>query len=96
MSCRIAVFPGDGVGPEVIKEGIKVLEKAAELSKSKFEFVKFPHNAEYYLEKKELLKEKNFKELESCKAIYLGTFGDPRVEKNILDEGIINSIKVHF
>ena len=96
MSCRIAVFPGDGVGPEVIKEGIKVIEKAAELNKSKIEFVKFPHNAEYYLEKKELLKEKNFKELESCKAVYLGTFGDPRVEKNVLEDGIANSIRVYF
>lgn len=97
MSFKIAVFPGDGIGPEVIGEGIKVLSKAAELDKFKIEWVRYPHNAQYYLEKKELLNEKTLKEIkETCKAIYLGPVGDPRVEREILEEGISQAIALFF
>lgn len=75
MRYNIAVFPGDGVGPELINEGTKVVEKAAELDKFEVEWVKFPHGAEHYLETKELLDEKTLKGIRSsCSAIYCGTF----------------------
>lgn len=97
MSLRIAVFHGDGVGPEVINEGIKVLNKAAELGKFKIEWAKFPHNAEHYLEKKELLTEKILKEIkDSCKAVYLGPMGDPRVDRDVLEEGIVQPLSLYF
>ena len=75
MKYKIAVFPGDGVGPELINEGIKVIEKAAELDKFEVEWLKYPHGAEHYLETKELLSEKILKKIKnSCNAIYCGTF----------------------
>ena len=43
MNYKIAVFPGDGVGPELISEGIKVIEKAAELDKFEIEWISYPH-----------------------------------------------------
>ena len=47
---KIAVVAGDGVGPEVIAEGMKVLNKVAELDGSfRFEFTEFPWGCEYYL-----------------------------------------------
>lgn len=75
MKYKIAVFPGDGVGPELINEGIKVIEKAAELDKFEVEWAKYPHGAEHYLETKEELSEKTLKEIKnSCSAVYCGTF----------------------
>ena len=45
---KIAVIPGDGVGPEVLAEGIKVLKKVAEMDGTfSFEFVHFPWGCEY-------------------------------------------------
>ena len=47
---RVAVIPGDGIGPEVIGEGVKILNKVAELDGSfSFEFTHFPWGCEYYL-----------------------------------------------
>ncbi len=75
MKHKISVFPGDGVGPELINEGIKVIEKAAELDKFEVEWAKYPHGAEHYIETKEELNEKTLKEIKnSCNAIYCGTF----------------------
>lgn len=75
MKYKIAVFPGDGVGPELINEGMKVIDKAAELDKFGIEWIKYPHSAEHYLETKEALTEKTLKEIKnSCNAIYCGTF----------------------
>lgn len=75
MKYKIAVFAGDGVGPELIDEGIKLIEKAAELDKFDVEFVKYPYGAGHYLETKELVSDKILKEIKnSCNAIYCGTF----------------------
>lgn len=75
MRYNIAVFPGDGVGPELINEGIKVIDKAAELDKFEVEWVKYPHGAEHYLETKEILNDKILKEIKnSCNAVYCGAF----------------------
>lgn len=75
MKYKIAVFPGDGVGPELINEGIKVIEKAAELDKFEVEWIKYPYGVEHYNETKELLNEKTLKEIKNnCNAIYCGTF----------------------
>ena len=75
MKYKIAVFPGDGVGPELIKEGVKVISKAAELDKFEIEYVNYPYGAEHYDETKEILSERILKNIkDSCSAIYCGTF----------------------
>lgn len=75
MKYKFAVFPGDGVGPELIKEGIKLIEKAAELDKFNVEWIEYPHGTEHYLETKESLTERTLKDIKnSCNAIYCGTF----------------------
>ena len=91
MKYKIAVFPGDGVGPELISEGIKVIEKAAELDKFEVEWSNYPHGAEHYLETKEELNEKSLKEIKnSCNAIYCGTFDIVNGQK------ISNLIRAYF
>ena len=93
MKYKIAVFPGDGVGPELINEGIKVIEKASELDKFEIEWLKYPHGAEHYLETKEALNDKTLKEIKNkCSAIYCGTFD------NSVDgfDSISSSIRNYF
>ena len=97
MKYKIAVFEGDGVGPSLVQEGMKIVEKAAELDKFEVEWQKFYVNADSYLETKELLNEKTLKEIKSnCSAILCGTFGDSRVETGILEKGIPGAIRNYF
>lgn len=91
MKYKIAVFPGDGIGPELINEGIKVIEKAAELDKFEMEFIKYPYGAEHYAETKELLGEKALKEIRSsCNAVYCGTF------ESVNGQRVPNLVKNYF
>ena len=88
MKYKIAVFPGDGVGPELISEGIKVIEKAAELDKFELEFIKYPYGAEHYQETKEILTEKTLRDIKSsCNAIYCGTFNSQMI-RNYFEQHI--------
>tara|TARA_Y100000310_G_scaffold340439_1_gene436234 strand:- start:3188 stop:4321 length:1134 start_codon:yes stop_codon:yes gene_type:complete len=97
MVYKVAVIPGDGVGKEVLNEGIKIIDKISEIDEFKVEWVEFPHGAEHYLETKELMDEKTLKEIKSkCNAIYFGTFGDPNVDPGVLETGIILNTKLFF
>jgi len=93
MKYKIAVFPGDGVGPELINEGIKIIGKAAELDKFDVEWARYPHGAEYFAETQEALNEKTLKEIKnSCSAIYCGTFDASAANIN----GIPSMIRDYF
>jgi len=97
MKYNIAVFPGDGVGPELINEGIKVIDKAAELEKFEIAFIKYPHGTDHYLETKEILSDKALKEIKSsCNAIYCGTFDNTKIDVNIIDRNIPSIIRSYF
>ncbi len=94
---RIAVIPGDGVGPEVIREGLKVLRATSEAVPGLgFEFSEFPYGAEHYLKTKELVSEEGLKELKNMDAIYLGALGDPRVPTGILEQGILLKLRFYL
>lgn len=81
---KIAVIPGDGIGPEVLSEGIKVLEKVAELDGSfKFEFTHFPWGCEYYLEHGKMMDDDGMDILKQFDAVYLGAVGYPGVPDHI-------------
>ena len=67
---KIAVIPGDGIGPEVIGEGVKVLNKVAELDGSfSFEFTHFPWGCEYYLKHGRMMAEDGIERLRNFDAI---------------------------
>jgi len=91
---QIAVIPGDGVGPEVTREAIKVLKTVADRSEFKFRLVNYDFGAERYLKTKETLPDSVLEELKQMDAIYLGAVGDPRVEPGILEKGIL--LKLRF
>jgi len=96
MTHKVAVIPGDGIGPEIIAEGRKVLDKAAEVGGFGIEWTEFPIGADHYLETGELVNEDTFKELEKADSIYLGALGDPRCEPGILEKGILLNLRFHF
>ncbi len=93
---KIAVIPGDGTGPEVVNEGIKVLQSAAEKYKVKYEFVKFDFGGERYLRTKETLPDSAIEELKQFDAIYLGAIGHPEVKPGILEVGILLKLRFAF
>ncbi|UYZ40541.1 MAG: isocitrate/isopropylmalate dehydrogenase family protein [Candidatus Methanospirare jalkutatii] len=96
MAYKIAVIPGDGVGPEVISEGRKVLDAVSEVENFEIEWWEFPHGAEHYLKTGELLGEETLKEIERCDAIYFGSIGDPRVPTGVLEQGILLTLRFYF
>ena len=86
---RVAVIPGDGTGPEVIREGCKVLEASAKRDGFRLEWRSFDLGGERYLKTGETLPEAVLKELRSVDAIYLGAIGHPEVKPGILERGIL-------
>jgi len=93
---KIQVLPGDGIGPEIIAEGRKVIDAAGERFGFDVEWIEYPHGADHYLETGELISEETLKELSRYPAIYLGSIGDPRVAPGILEKGILLTARFYF
>jgi len=94
---RIALIPGDGIGPEVIAEGVKVIEAAGEVHNFEVEYITYDIGADRYLATGELMTEETLKEIgERCEAIYLGAVGDPRVKPGILEKEILLKTRFYF
>ncbi len=85
---KVAVIPGDGTGPEVINEAIKVL-KSLEDDTLKFEFSNFDFGGDRYLKTGEVLPDSAVDELRKFDAILLGAIGHPDVKPGILEKGIL-------
>ncbi|MEA1945430.1 MAG: isocitrate/isopropylmalate dehydrogenase family protein [Euryarchaeota archaeon] len=93
---KIPVIPGDGIGPEIIAEGRKVLDAAGEVYGFDIEWIEYPHGADHYLKTGELLSEDTLKELSGYDAIYLGSIGDPRIPPGVLEQGILLTARFYF
>ena len=90
---KIAVISGDGTGPEVIREGLKVLEVASKKYNFQYESIKYGFGAEHYLATGEILSGEALDKLKGCSAIYLGAIGHPDVKPGILEQGILLRIR---
>jgi 3-isopropylmalate dehydrogenase len=88
-SYSIAVIPGDGVGPEVTDEGLKVLERAAKLFGFAYRTKSYPFGADHYLATKEFMPEGQLDEFRTMDAILLGAIGDPRLPPGLVERGVI-------
>jgi 3-isopropylmalate dehydrogenase len=86
---RIAVIPGDGTGPEVVREGLKVLEAAAHATGFKYETTTYDFGGERYLRTGETLPDGAIDELRQFDVIFLGAIGHPDVAPGILEKGIL-------
>jgi len=90
---RLAVIPGDGVGPEVVEEGLRVLRRIEELEGESFEIVSYPFGGDHYLKTGELMPDSIWSELSEMSAILLGAIGDPRVEIGLLERSIVGGVR---
>ena len=89
----IAVIPGDGTGPEVVREALKVLEAASGKFGFTYETSEFDFGGERYLRTGEVLPESAVEELKTFDAILLGAIGHPDVKPGILEKGILLRIR---
>lgn len=91
---NVAVIPGDGTGPEVVAEGIKVITAASAKFGFGLEFTKFDFGAERYLRTREILPDSAIEEFRKFDTIFLGAIGHPDVKPGILEMGIL--LKIRF
>ena len=86
-SYRIGVVGGDGIGPEVAAEAVKVLKKAQD--GFALEFIDYPFGADNYLKTQEFVSDRAFEEIKTLDAVILGALGDPRCAPGVLERGIL-------
>lgn len=91
---KIGVIPGDGTGPEVVQEGLKVLQAVGEATGFECEFVHYDFGGERYLKTGEVLPDAALDEFKQLDALYLGAIGHPDVRPGILERGIL--LKIRF
>ncbi|HEY5859655.1 MAG TPA: isocitrate/isopropylmalate family dehydrogenase, partial [Actinomycetota bacterium] len=89
---KIGVIRGDGTGPEVVAEGLKVLD--AVKGDAAFELVEFDLGAERYLRTGDVLPDEELDGLREMDAVFLGAVGDPRVKPGILERDLL--LKARF
>ncbi|HBN27290.1 MAG TPA: 3-isopropylmalate dehydrogenase, partial [Desulfobacteraceae bacterium] len=92
----IAVIPGDGTGPEVINEGIKVLEAVAAKFDFTINFTNYDLGGERYKATGDILPDTDIKGLSEADAIYLGAIGHPDVKPGILEKGLLLKLRFDF
>ena len=90
---EIAVLAGDGVGPEVIREGLRVLDAASRIDGFTYRKTEFPYGSEHYLRTGELFPDSALRELAGFDAILLGAIGDPRVETGLVERAVIAGLR---
>jgi len=93
---NIALIPGDGIGPEIIREGKKVIEATSSQYGLEINWIEYPFGAEHYLKTGELLPDSALKEIKDMDAIYFGAIGDPKVKPGILEKEILLKARFYF
>ena len=97
VTYRMASVPGDGIGPEVIAEGIKVLNAVAALDGGfRFEWTEFPWGCDFYLQHGKMMDDDGIEKLKQFDAIYLGAVGAPGVPDHISLWGLLLEIRKGF
>jgi 3-isopropylmalate dehydrogenase len=86
---KIAVLPGDGTGPEVIREGLKVLDAVAQKTGIKYDLTHYDLGGERYKKTGDILPDSVLEEFRSFDAIYLGAIGHPDVPPGVLEKGLL-------
>ncbi|HRV30785.1 MAG TPA: isocitrate/isopropylmalate family dehydrogenase, partial [Kiritimatiellia bacterium] len=90
----IGLIPGDGTGPEVTREAVKVMDAAAQKFGFKLNYTPYDFGAERYLKTGETLPDSALDEFRKHTALYLGAIGHPDVKPGILEVGIL--LKTRF
>ncbi len=89
----IAVLPGDGIGEEVVREGLRVLETASAVTGFAYKLEHYPYGAEHYLKTGEMFPDSALRAMRDHDGILLGAIGDPRIETGLLERAIIGGVR---
>jgi 3-isopropylmalate dehydrogenase len=92
-SHNIGVLAGDGIGPEVTREALKVLEVVADIEGFGYDLVHYPYSGEYYLKTKELVPDAVIDEWRTLDAVLLGAIGHPDVEPGLVERSVILGLR---
>ena len=95
-SYKLAVIPGDGIGPEVVSEGLKVLEVIAAKHGLNFTKTEYELGAKYWHKTGETLPDSVMAELAQADVILLGAVGDPTVPSGVLERGLLLKLRFAF
>jgi 3-isopropylmalate dehydrogenase len=90
---QIGVIAGDGIGPEVVREALGVLDLAAQLASFSYELVHYPWSSQHYLDTGALMPDSLLDEYRTLDAILLGALGDPRLEPGFIERNIIMGLR---
>jgi tartrate dehydrogenase/decarboxylase/D-malate dehydrogenase len=93
---RVAVIPGDGIGPEVVPAAISVLEAAAKRFQFRIVWEQFPWGSEHYFEHGRMMPADALDRLRPFDAIFFGAVGDPRLQDNVTLNGLLLPIRRGF
>ena len=93
---KLAVIPGDGIGPEVIAEGLKVLDVVAAKHGLTFEKTEYELGAKYWHKTGETLPDAVMADLAKADVILLGAVGDPSVPSGVLERGLLLKLRFAF
>ena len=93
---EIAVIPGDGTGPEVVDEGVKVLKTVSEKCGFNLNFTQHNMGGEHYKATGEILTDTMIADLTKADAVFLGAIGHPDVQPGVLEKGILLNLRFHF
>jgi len=88
---NIGVLGGDGIGPEVVREGLRVLQAV----KDGFDYnlIDYPYGSEHYIKTKELVPDRVIEEWRGLDAVYLGAIGHPAVEVGLVERSVIMGLR---
>ena len=95
-SYDIACIPGDGIGPEVVHEGVKVLNAVAAVEGFSLHYTEYPYGGGYYLETGTVMPQDGFEQLRQHDAIFFGAVGDPRVKPGILEQQLLLAMRTEL
>ncbi len=93
---KIAVIRGDGIGVEVVEEGIKVLDAVAKSHRINWAWTEFPWSSNFYFKTGRMMPEDALEQLSKFDAIYLGAVGHPKVQDHITLDGLLLPIRRKF
>ena len=90
---KIGVIGGDGTGPEVIREGKKVIDAVSKKHAISIDWVDYPLGGNHYMKTGEVISEGVIAELKKLDSIYLGAVGHPDIKPGILEKGLLLRIR---
>ena len=88
---NLGVIGGDGIGPEVVREGLKVLRSVKE--GFDYNFIEYPYGSEHYLKTRELVPDRVIDEWRTLDAVFLGAIGHPAVEVGLVERSVIMGLR---